>query len=246
MEQLSLFVSSEGEPISTDFTVAYNPPIYLDEGDNYEISLIKSSQYYSWTNISQQQGNNFFEWSRDNGSSWETIVFGDGNYSISEINDHIPSEITIEPILALQKIKITPPANYQVNFRTGSFYGILGFAENTIISAGVNIAPHVADITNGIQAVVVHCDLVNPKYSYHNTGTSGTKSQILYVVSPPSLPPSSLYNVVEPGSSYYVPTNKTQINSIRFWLTDQNGKRINNQGENVNYHVILRKVKSSY
>ena len=154
--------------------------------------------------------------------------------------------ILIEPILALQKIKITLPANYQVNFRTGSFYGILGFAENTIISAGVNIAPHVADITNGIQAVVVHCDLVNPKYSYHNTGTSGAKSQILYVVSPPSLPPSSLYNVVEPGSSYYVPTNKTQINSIRFWLTDQNGKRINNQGENVNYHVILRKVKSSY
>ena len=88
-------------------------------------------------------------------------MFGDGNYSISEINDHIPSEITIEPILALQKIKITLPTSYQVNFRTGSFHGIVGFAENTIISAGDNIAPHVADITNGIQAVVVHCDLVN-------------------------------------------------------------------------------------
>ena len=162
MEQLSLFVSSEGEDLTTDFTIDYNPPIYLNDDSNYEMSLIKSSQYYSWTNISSQQGNNLFEWSANFGA-WNTIQFDDGNYTIDEINDKLPTQIQIEPLLALQKIKITMPASHQINFKAGTFFNLLGFNKDTVVNGGENIAPNVADITNGIQSVVVHCDLVDPK-----------------------------------------------------------------------------------
>ena len=168
----------------------------------------------------------------------------DGNYALDEINDMVPGAITIEAHMATQKIRIKiDDPNYRVRFYIGELYKIFGFDYQDTLLVGSNIAPHKADITAGIESIIIHSDLVDRHSSYHNNGQIGATSNVLYSISPPSVPPSTLYNVVDPGTAYEVLVNKHVIDSIRFWMTDQRGRQINNLGEHVSYHILIKEQR---
>ena len=101
---------------------------------------------------------------------------------MSEINDHVPSSIQIVPILAIGKVHIDVEAPYAVRFTQGKLHKILGFNQGDVLQLVENLAPNKADITAGVENLLIHCDLVDAKASYSN----GEQSQILYSVSPPT------------------------------------------------------------
>ena len=48
---------------------------------------------YSWYNISTTYGNNKIKYSHDDGTTWSTIVFPNGNYSYQDLNYYIQEVI---------------------------------------------------------------------------------------------------------------------------------------------------------
>lgn len=235
----SIDLSTESSTVKTDFTTYFSPGIRLNPEKQYEVALKKGAMYYSWANISASQGNNVFEYSSDSGTTWDTVTFDDGLYTIDEINGVIPPEVQVTGINATQRVKVTLQTGYQVRFTATKIHSLLGFNSTDVLTLPSTVSPNKADLTNGIQSIIIHCSLVDTQASYSN----GRVSNVLYTVSPPSLPPGSLYNVVEPDGHYYLPMNTTYISDIRMWLTDQRGLPINNLNEDSSFHLLIREVK---
>ena len=78
-----------GVSLSHDFTTKFNKPIRLSYDMKHEIAVKTISMTYSWYNIRQSYGNNQIKYSKDNGTSWETITFVDGMYSYDDIDKYI-------------------------------------------------------------------------------------------------------------------------------------------------------------
>eukprot|EP01059_Diplonema_ambulator_P022240 TRINITY_DN373_c0_g1_i11.p2 TRINITY_DN373_c0_g1~~TRINITY_DN373_c0_g1_i11.p2 ORF type:complete len:241 (+),score=12.68 TRINITY_DN373_c0_g1_i11:1272-1994(+) len=237
MTNTSIIISSENHANKTDFTTQFSPGIHLDPYKRYGVSLIKADMYYSWTNISASQGTNIFEYSDDSGATWKQIVFTDGLYTISEINNVLPDQIDVTGINSTQRIVINLATGYQVRFTNTEIYNLFGFNKTDLLT-GKTTSPRKADLTNGITSVLVHCSLVDTSTSIRN----GTFSNVLYSVSPPILPPGSLYNVVDNNGSYFLPMNTTNIESVRMWVTDQRGHNINNLGEDTVFHLLIKEI----
>ena len=84
---ISLESSQTNQP-SHNFLVNYSN-FELDGENEYEIGLIQGSIWYSWYNISSEFNNNQLRYSADNGSTFNTVTFDDGIYSVNAINDRI-------------------------------------------------------------------------------------------------------------------------------------------------------------
>ena len=228
----SIHVSS----FETDFTSEIQPPIDLNPETNYEITLLNASMYYSWTNISADQGNNIFIY--NNGTTDMTVPIPDGNWTLGELSDILPSEITISPVFAIQSVRISITGGYSLKFLTGTPYHLLGFNLNQILNSPVNDAPNRADITNGVDNILIHCSLVNDE----NTFVNGKQANLLYTIPAMSVPTGTYFNAVNDNNAYSIPLNTTKIASFRIWLTDQDNRPINNMGERSNYTLLITEV----
>ena len=78
-----------GNQVSHDFTINFNPPIYLDEQKSSKAALNKlATMSYSWYNIAEAYDNNKIRW-RKKSEDWRTLTFPDGMYSYSDINSFL-------------------------------------------------------------------------------------------------------------------------------------------------------------
>ena len=142
---IPLFInSSDGvrNSNSHDFTITFNPGLHLDKNKKHYIALDSISMSYSWYNIADDYSSNTLKYSHDNGLTWTTITFTNGNYSYNNINKTISNtllanghsgsgiNVSFEPTLF--RLKIAFETGYQLDLRTGSFSEIIGYDKEIV------------------------------------------------------------------------------------------------------------------
>ena len=85
---------------------------------------------------------------------------------------------------------------------------------------------------------MVNCDLVNNSYN------NGVVSSIIYSFFPNVAPGYKIVRNVE--NPIYLPINRSQLNTMSLWLTDENGKALNFRGETIGIRFHIRKVPDGF
>ena len=96
-DSFTLVVSNDSANIQTTFS----PPLYLQANGDNELAMVNLETYYSFANI-QEDENNSFKWSVDDGKTWTILHVPTGCYELKAINAEIicicgNSDITILP-----------------------------------------------------------------------------------------------------------------------------------------------------
>ena len=236
----------DGGGTTDSFTVSFSPPLYIP--GNWQMSLESMSLWYSYYNISQDYNNQTFRY--NNGTSWKDITITPGLYTIDDLNTYIQAQmkangdsgtgtggedifyISIEPNFNTFKLQINISNSYQVDLTVGNLYQLFGF-DQIVVSSSQQGTKNV-NITNGVDKLLVHIDCVVGSY----VGSSA--SDVIYGFNVDG-PPSSLLQI-RPYRMIYLPISKSgYLYTMKFTITDQEGRRINLNGETVTYSIHLRK-----
>lgn len=239
-----------------NFEIPMNPPIYLNPNKNYLISLYNGSLWYSWTNISVSQGNNTLKYGVPigvfpDGGTTKTITFPDGAYTIDAINeeikdqmlknghtyienDEVKSQLVFQPNYATLKIQCYLYHGYTLDLSEGLLYKLLGF-EATQYSQALTTAPYEADISNGINSILIHCNLVK------NSFINGGETDVIFSTIP-QVPPGSMITLI-PQKPIELLLNTNAIHSIKMRVTDGANRELDLGGEDVNYCLVIREDK---
>lgn len=230
-----------------DFSIQYAK--HIQTPGHWEVGLIKAFLWYSWHNVSSDNGNNIIRYSKDGGSTWEAnIVIPNGIYSVTDINDYMQLEMktrgdwdaggetyyaSLLPNFNTLKVIASLSNNYAFDFTAGSINELLGF--NSQVVTATKSAENPADITRGVNALEINSDLTDAGWSNEFSGNT------LFTFIPSSAPGSNLE--ITPNPAIYLSLNKQSIQRIRMWVTDQQNRRVNFNGENATYLLHIRKVK---
>ena len=77
----------------SDFTIRFSRSLILDKNKTYVVGLDSiNTMTYSWHNISDEYDNKRIRY--HNGKEWKDIIFTNGSYSYTDINNYI-SEYTM-------------------------------------------------------------------------------------------------------------------------------------------------------
>jgi len=231
----SLLLSANTSAFSTQIC----PPLELT-GKRWAVGLLNLKTYNSIPNITEK--NNVFTYSTDSGSTWKTITLAVGSYEIGEINSEIQRlmqlngdsgiEITVNRPSLGSVVNITP-ATYAVDLTVANSLALtLGF-DPVILTQGYNISPHIVKILT-VNSVLVNCNIVGHSY------LKSKQNPVLYSFFPNVKPG---YKVVEaPVNVVYLPLNSEQIQDIRIWLTDQDGKFLDFRGETITCRLHFKQM----
>jgi len=230
-------------PVNTGvFTYKFERSIQLPSL-NYEVAVVDIETYYSFPNL--DSSNNHLRFTTD-GTNWRVMIIPTGAYSIkalnTEINDQLSAigerdKIQIRGIEATLRCEMKTAANVEVDFTyPNSINTILGF-ESRVYGDSIAdkyLSRNDIDILS-VNSIYVNCDLITNSY------VNGIPAPVIYSFFPNVAPG---YKVVEkPNDLIYLPVNKTFINSVTVWLTDQNGKILNFKGQEISIRFSLRKMR---
>jgi len=234
-----------GQP-THDFTINYTH-IQLNPNKDYVLGLKNYSLWYSWFNVSSENNNNNFRYSRDNGATYSTLIIPDGNYSLDNLNTKInaliftdggvKNSIVFSANYNTLRVELTLASGYQVDFiANNSLKSLLGF-DSFIYTSPFTSAPNPANITNSVDAININCSLLNSSQNLLND----TPSQTLIQFVPSTSVGSNL--AAQVSQITFLPiTNSGNINSMRIFITDQNLNILNLNGENVSISLVLQAV----
>jgi hypothetical protein len=232
---------------ATDFTTNLSPPIPLENNKRYEAALLSIDLYNSIPNITP--ANNKFKYSPDDGITWKIISLNTGSYQFQAINDEIQRQMVINNdydkdsnefyvsivanVSELKSVVHISNKLYRVDFTIENSIGsVLGF--DAVVSYGYNVSNKIVNITN-ITSVLVNVDIISGSYINSN------QSPAIYSFSPNSVPPG--YFISErPFPPIYYSLNRSTINSIKVWLTDQNGNFVDLRGETVTVRLYIKEI----
>ena len=131
---------------------------------------------YSWYNIRSSYNNNTIKYTNDQGANWNTVVFKDGMYSYTDINDYLRQymeqknhhstdqqgnkvfHININFILSTYRVLISfSDDKFQLDLRGTEFGELIGFEKKLITKT--EYGTKLPNITNSIEY----------KYSCHDS-----------------------------------------------------------------------------
>ena len=145
---------------------------------------------YTWNNIdASKYNNNSMRYSSNNGSTFKTITFSNGNYSYSDISNYISNYLETQNdsktgiqlyyVSSLKKIFIELETNYQVDFRSNTkFAELIGFQNSTNIITTSSYENDTPNITNSVDNVIIHSSLLSDTFYNGNMN-----SDVLYTFS---------------------------------------------------------------
>lgn len=237
----------------SNFTVNFPKGIELQELLNqqkkYEMALITADLWYTWHNISSSYSNHQLRY--HNGTTWKTVTFPNGNYQVSDINDYLHTvmktngdftvvsgvdtfDVNILPNVVTIKVDIVLTNSYQIDLSISTLNELLGF-NSAIYNTSVSSQNRV-NITRGIDNLLIRCSLLSGSYD-NDQGTD-----ILYTFVPNTSRGSAIH--VEPNNPIFLPIQTVdQIKTITMRITDNLGREINFNGENVTYFIHIRPSK---
>lgn len=235
-----LNLTSTGTTKPHDFEVIYKIP--LEFSSDSEVALIGCNMWYSWHNISSK--NNTNKMKIFDGTKWETIIFPEGNYDFEDIQDYIidhfqkqDSPITIQANAVTLRTIILLKTGYQIDLTetgSGELHKMFGF-EPEIIDQPKSESKYKADITRGVDRVLIHCSIVGGTYE------NSYESDVIYSFVP-NVDPGSMLDI-QPFHPIYLPLKDLTIRKIRMILTDQNDRPIDLNGEHVDYLLNIKDNK---
>ena len=248
IEQVIYISSVDREKIGVsnthDFKIKLKETYKLDKDKRYEIAVDSVMMTYSWHNISENYKNNKIKYTHDGGVNWETINFISGMYSYEDINDYIHQymvrekhttkdkfPINIQFILSTYRVIIELDQNYQVDLRGTKFGNLLGFDEK--ILASTEYGARLPNITNSIDKINIHSDIIK------NSILSGYSNNQLAIIPIDNLTRSYPFKY-EPLRLLFNEVSKTQLDEMRFYLTDAIGRPIDLNGINWFMTLIMR------
>lgn len=233
-------VSGNTSRVKTSFI----PPLEFPSAHRYEIALTSLETYYSFPNI--DASNNHIKISFDGGKSWLDIHIPVGCYEIEAINNvlqrfimektgdekpekHIilsPNSNTLRCVLEVLD------ANCQVDFDVGddSLCTVLGFAKK-VYTLGRHESEHIANILS-VNSILVHCDVIE------SSRLNGIEAPVIYTFFPNAEPGEKIISV--PRHLIYIPLTLNIIPRMTCWVTDQNGRELNLQGEELTLTFHLK------
>ena len=144
--------------------------------------------------------------------------------------------IRIKGIVSTQKTEMTIDKSLVDFTYPNSINTLLGF--NSIQYGSMDvvksyISENIVNIID-ITSIYVNTDIVNQSYS------NGKQSTIIYSFFPTVSPG---YRIVErPSPPIYAPINRSEIDKISFWLTDNKGRKVNFRGKTVTMRFYLKKI----
>ena len=141
----------------------------------------------------------------------------------------LPNENTLKCILRINEPEVYVYFNHERSMKQ-----LLGFHKHVWVTGeGDHEAPYIVDILK-VNQIHVRCNIIEGSY------LNGSRAPILYSFFP-NVPVG--YKVVEIANpSIYFPLSFTNIESIRVWLTDQDGDPINLRNEVLSMRLHIREV----
>ena len=125
---------------NADFTVIVNNDgMLLPNTDENYMALESISLSYTWNNIDVSKfNNNTMRYSSDNGNTFKTITFPDGNYTYTDISNYISNYLESQKDLktgiqlyyvsSLKKTFLELEESFRVDFRSNTaFAKLIGF-----------------------------------------------------------------------------------------------------------------------
>ena len=205
-DSIKIVVSGGSASIQTFFT----PPLYLENGRDYELAMVNLETYYSFANI--RTDNNSLKWSGDGGKTWTLLHIPTGCYELKAINAEIirmrggNSEITILPnVNILQCILNVVGVKVKVSFDApNSLASVLGFNKSIY-----GVGRHASE-----------------------------QAPVVYNFFPNAAPWQKILEA--PHNLIYLPVIVDVISTLSVWLTDQNGKVLDLRGEELTIRFHLR------
>lgn len=217
----------------------FNPPIYLDEREEYEMALLNFETFNSIPNVDET--NNLFHYKSESGE-YKQVEIPVGIYDVDDIlqfiNSSLESDSQHESLLEItgnsntQKIHIK--SKVEIDFSKERSIGqLLGF-EKRIIAA--NITDKSDNIVNihKVNAIQIYCNLTSG--SYHN----GEAVHVLYQFFPKV--PAGFKIIESPQEPIYLPVSGKIISVLIVRLLDQSGEPVNFQKEEITVTLHLRKL----
>ena len=213
----------------------------LTDGD-YTIALRSFITYYSIDNVNNTNNKIIYF----DGLLWKEIVFPNGLYEINQINDEIvrqlsleldftdssQSPIILEPNEATGHSIIRLTNGYKIDFtQANTLRELLGF-ESKILTNSYNHSKNKVNITS-INRINICCDCV---VGYMK---NGAPSNILASIAINEIPHAKIWR--EPPHPLYVHIYKEKLDFIEFWLEDDHGNIIDNNGEIVSMILHIKK-----
>jgi hypothetical protein len=231
----------------SEFTVRFSRPLVLDKNKRYIVGLDSiNSMTYSWHNISDEYDNKRIRY--NNGKEWKDIFFTNGSYSYTDINNYIRetlisnndfdgasaiAPISLEFDLSSFKILISLMDNFSLDFTLSEFCKLLGFKKKKVNKTEWgSLTPN---ITNSVDTIYIHCDLID------NSLVDGEFGDVIYALSTADLTRAYPFTK-EPIRVGYSEINRNIINSIRIYITDVFGRKINFNEVETSFTLIIKEM----
>lgn len=217
-----------------------NPPILLDDSDEYAIALLNFETYNTIPNIDHT--NNKFYLANDPQHAVTEIP--EGCYEIDDINDYLQGHLQrIGVSLSIRgdntTLKTRIKSSELVDFSPmDSIARILGF-KNRRLTTLEETSDHPADIFK-VNTISIVCNLVSGSYVSENESEKAREGHIIHQLFP-NVPPG--FKIVEnPTNLIYLPINSRIIDYIALHILDQDGNLVNFRGERITVRLHLKKV----
>ena len=232
----TFFMNTENSKTSEPHMFKYNLIDKLNlKSPNKNMALASLSIYYNWKNVKSIYKNNKFEISTP---TWnETFDLPDGSYNIPAIQNYfdyiIKKHETITntaPILIYankisNRIVFKIKTGYKSELLSKETMKLLGSTSN-IVDADKNSEN--VPILENVEAVLVHCNLVNNSYQ---------QAAIVLFTFVPNKQYGQLISIA-PHSLMFSKTMNTEFSEIEIWFTDQNNNALEIE-DNVNIALII-------
>ena len=221
----------------SDFTITYNKAIILDPNRQYELGLNKIiSMSFTWFNVLNTLNNKKLRYSSNSGSTWTELILKEGVWNYIDFNTFLKEKtnnsITLEFDDTIFKTIITLAENYQLDLTQSNFNDLIGFNKKILTNAE-NIGDYIPNLSQDREILNIHCDMISESL------VDGSETDIIYSFSTSTLTPSYSFEQ-EPLRVQYNPVNKTQIHSIRIYITDGKRRIIDLNHADTAFSLILR------
>ena len=221
----------------SDFTIIYNKAIILDPNRQYELGLNKIiSMSFTWFNVLSTLNNQKLQYSSNSGNTWTELILKEGVWNYIDFNTFLKEKtnnsITLEFDDTIFKTIITLAENYQLDLTQSNFNDLIGFNKKILTNAE-NIGDYIPNLSQDREILNIHCDMISESL------VDGSETDIIYSFSTSTLTPSYSFEQ-EPLRVQYNPVNKTQIHSIRIYITDGKRRIIDLNHADTAFSLILR------
>ena len=226
----------------------FNPPLQLDPYKQYEMALVNLETYWSFPNVTEE--NDLFKFS-DTKNTYD-IFIPKGAYELERINAYIQRKlinlgfkedtITLTANLNTLKCVMKVSKGFSVDFTSNIAIGskMLGFERTIFTAKDKDTTFEAKDIVKiiNINSIYVHNNLIGHSY------IDGSLSPVIYSFFPTTGVGEKI--VEKPRKLVYSPVTLSTINSMQTWITDQNDKDLDLQGESLTIRFHLREVANIY